>query len=319
MPGHGWQSEHKYRETHQALPLPAGHPDVGAPTESNAPSSRDYMPQRRALGARSDASRAEVGVRSGTYRLPMLLVIFGAGASYDSAALSPAAEIAGATRPPLAKDLLAPKFDELTDRLPEARPIIDLLRDRTSSAGAQPMEEALANLVGQAGASPIRQKQLIAFRFHLLRLIRGTAQKWFEQHHGFTHYVRLLNHLLNWQESARQRVLLATFNYDALLDMAAQDVLGWRPLDLNSYISRDDFRIFKLHGSTEWSRVFDLGRLHQTRDTAELAMENPSLLAHASIELGAPGLQVQLDGRLRFPSMAIPMAGKTGFECRQHT
>ena len=69
---------------------------------------------------------------------------------------------------------------------------------------------------------------------------------------GQTHHMSLLNYLLDLQQSIGQRVLLATFNYDILLDSTVRDVITvWR-LDgcFDSYIERPDFRLFKLHGST---------------------------------------------------------------------
>lgn len=65
----------------------------------------------------------------------------------------------------------------------------------------------------------------------------------------------LLNYLLERQQATDERVLVATFDYDLLIDTTAKIVVtGWALNSLDSYIERPDFRLFKLHGSTGWSR-----------------------------------------------------------------
>jgi len=125
----------------------------------------------------------------------MLLVIFGAGASYDSAPCSQSAEIARMVqRPPLAKDLVARNYDSLTTELPQARPIIDLLRTRMETDEAASLEVELSRIAADAGTSPTRARQLVAFRFHLARLISQTIDtQWLNYTHGFTNYLLRIN------------------------------------------------------------------------------------------------------------------------------
>jgi hypothetical protein len=190
---------------------------------------------------------------------PHLVVIFGAGASFDSAdtdwtydgADLPAHAV---LPPPLAAHLVSPLFDHTAAEFPVCRPIIDRLRRRIGPNEPGSLEQELAALYEDT--SPARRQQLMGFRFYLHKVISDTTDKWVRDTNGFTRYVSLLDEICVWQRTAEARVDLVTFNYDILIDDAVKDAVpGWdMTRDLDTYINRLDYKLFKLHGSTRWSR-----------------------------------------------------------------
>lgn len=88
----------------------------------------------------------------------MLMVIFGAGASYDSVPhRHPAAFPNLANRPPLADELFAdrPLFTDAMNRFPACEPIIPLLRHRNQGDS---VEQVLERLQDQVQAHPERAR-----------------------------------------------------------------------------------------------------------------------------------------------------------------
>jgi hypothetical protein len=255
----------------------------------------------------------------------MLMVIFGAGASYDSVALTDEELVRrGLRRPPLAQGLVSQDFDELAVRIRECLPIVALLRRKLGAQDPQSLELQLAHIAARAPRSIEIRRQLIAFRLHLWQLIQEVVDhRWVQANHELTHYVDLLNYLLEWQQATGERVLLATFNYDQLLDMTARSVVtGWDLNSLDSYVTRPDFRLFKLHGSTAWSRPLSdpAWMSGQYSDAWRLLIATAMDLDTALGEIIAspPGPGIGPNGEVRFPAMAIPLEGKTAFECPDH-
>jgi len=251
---------------------------------------------------------------------PMLLVIFGAGASYDSADAR-FGGIVPSQPPPLAAGLVGRRFDRLSADLPLCQPIIERLRSRMNEDDATTsLELELAAIMAAAQESPIRRQQLAAFRFHLYRLISTTTSTWLDELNGYTNYVALLNSILDWQVKVGARVRFVTFNYDELLEHALERYFdNWRFTSMRAYIERADYRVYKLHGSTNWARVIPIG--------AEPARS----MTEAVIEVAARGLPdgigdievtpvlqaVDSNGALTMPAIAVPLADKTDFECPQ--
>ena len=73
---------------------------------------------------------------------------------------------------------------------------------------------------------------------------------------GFTYYGELLERLGTWRYENEEEIALVTFNYDELLDFSLSGQIGMGPfVDFPEYVDRGDWRLYKLHGSTSWSRV----------------------------------------------------------------
>lgn len=245
----------------------------------------------------------------------MLLVIFGAGASYDSAQPF----TLGDRPPPLAKDLASDRFNGIAAEYPASKPIIDRLRTRMVADETRSLETELARLVSHSGDRPERREQLIAFRFYLQQVIRDTTEHWFNERAGFTYYLTLINRLFDEQEQTGP-VRLATFNYDMMLETALQTVFhGWRATDnLEAYVELDDFQIFKLHGSISWSRVLRVSGMPAFASTIESGMaaaRDGVDFRVGGIVAQSPPLNPPSQVELLVPAMALPIADKTDFEC----
>jgi len=97
---------------------------------------------------------------------------------------------------------------------------------------------------------------LLALRFYLCDLVETVSNEWWDRFHGFTHYTELLDRISTWRHETDEPVVMVTFNYDRLLDRTVEAQVGdWTLTDFQSYTSRRDWRLFKLHGSVGWSRV----------------------------------------------------------------
>jgi hypothetical protein len=231
----------------------------------------------------------------------MLLVVFGAGASFDSSRNFPD-DHPGVARPPLAKDLVNPEFGYLAARIPGSRVVVDEIRRLRTADTATSLETQLTRIAAAAGETPEGRQQLMAFRFYLHSVIDKSVSDWLELTNGFTNYLTLLSYLQRWQHSTATPIRLVTFNYDVMLDRAAEEVFaGWRLSgSLEGYAQRADCRLFKLHGSTSWARSFRV----------PVPVHAP--MVPRALELAAQG---QPDRGLTIPAMAIPLVEKMAFEC----
>ncbi len=211
----------------------------------------------------------------------MLMVIFGAGASFDSAQSSRIQVVGGAIRydglpyrPPLANDLFADRnraFAAHIRAYPKMHAILPLLRERSQKS----VEEVLESLQSEAGAYPERHRQLAAVRFYLRDLLWECTDQWIDHTSGVTNYSPLIDQILRWH-GTKEPIALVTFNYDLLLENALRSFgFYWSPPErfLESH------EITGLNLSIGLMRV--LAPLHLS-----IRLRRLSLLAHSSPPLG---------------------------------
>jgi hypothetical protein len=105
----------------------------------------------------------------------MLLVIFGAGASFDSVDIGSHPGVNADYQPPLADDLFDPRFKRLVEMFPQLTGILD--RVRGIQRGTTP-ERVLEDLQGEADKYPIRDQQLTAARFYLQHVLFNCGASW---------------------------------------------------------------------------------------------------------------------------------------------
>jgi hypothetical protein len=151
-------------------------------------------------------------------RTKLFLVIFGAGASYDSVQLTGADSIVAADRfterPPLAKDLFHPErslFVEAAFDWPECAGLIGEIRASVSSGTG--VEIALERFVEYAAeGDPEAIRGLLGMRYYLVQVITRCAQGWSRSHGNVTNYRILFNQIERWRRGHQDQGLLVTFN-----------------------------------------------------------------------------------------------------------
>jgi hypothetical protein len=258
------------------------------------------------------------------------MVIFGAGASYDSSPTYPPGQGppgSGAQhddfyRPPLAKDLFAnrPLFINALNHFSQCKTILYRLRDPEVIRGNVSVESLLQEIEREADTYPRGKQELAAVRCYLQRAIAECEIHWRSATQRITNYLSLLREIERTHNDD-QPVCLVTFNYDTLLEDALYD-LGQGIARMEDYTDRSRlFRVFKLHGSVNWGQQID------TRLPSGLNSTNPATVLQYLIETAAQ-LQVSdrfvlcppadmglVDRQPVFPAIAIPVQEKQVFQC----
>lgn len=125
----------------------------------------------------------------------MLLVVFGAGASFDSAPLLRPGTLPEQEtwRPPLANDLFGdrPGFREEFASFPQVLPLATRLGQASPS---HPLERLMTGLRDEADEYPERYSQLAAVRYYLQKIIWECERYWLEQHRAATSIDSYIQH-----------------------------------------------------------------------------------------------------------------------------
>ena len=253
----------------------------------------------------------------------MLVVVFGAGASFDS--IDPKNLRSNLNKwslqrqPPLADELFGNRavFGDTVLRYPAAAALMSEVR-RAVRRG-QPVEEALEVYRQRSTTSPRIRQQLAAVRFYLQDMLAECSQLWPDAGSGLTNYADLVDAVEEWRAAADEQVTYLTFNYDTILEQACSQQLGWQFAEVASYISWPKTFLIKLHGSVSWAHPVE-GPVLNSQDHKQFKQEMIRLvdqLVIASdrfilVNNAAPKLA---DGRPAFPAIAIPLAAKDDFEC----
>jgi hypothetical protein len=254
----------------------------------------------------------------------MLLVIFGAGASYDSVPTYPpgvairrGGSLDNFFRPPLANELFAnrPLFAECITSFPQCQPIVPFLRNLEGKS----LEAVLQDLQTKAINYPRGLQQLAAVRYYLHLTLSRCAAEWRNVAQGVTNYKTLLDQIERTHRGD-EPVCLVTFNYDTLLEDALRDFD--LPIEaMADYTKKHPFyRVFKVHGSVNWARIVEneIPNLNPgnvwamayewIRRAAKLQVTDTYMLSNA--------LPIAIvEGRPVFPAIAIPVEKGKNFEC----
>jgi hypothetical protein len=252
----------------------------------------------------------------------MLMVIFGAGASHDSASAFPVGRpnvFAGYWRPPLGQNLFRDPnevFGEIIRKYPKLSHILPYLREPLRGRA---VEEELEFLRDQAHGYeyPERLREFASVRYYLRDLLFESTNEWMKRTNGVTNYGPLIGDILRLNKQD-QPVCLVTFNYDLLLDRALLS-FGYGPQSPEKqFQAHEVLKLFKPHGSADWVRLVDIppttritpSHLIEEADTIKLLDE----WARAGSPDAADGFGL---GRTVFPAIAIPFQNKTDstFEC----
>jgi hypothetical protein len=253
------------------------------------------------------------------------MVIFGAGASYDSLDDYRASEPNSTgsiavrhLRPPLANELFQKResFDACLDAYGECTPVVLRLRRLAPTTN---LEHELEGIRAEADYDSERHVQVHAIRYYLRRVIAKCQEDWYALSSGVTNYAYLMDRLRNWQAKSGEPVRLVTFNYDTLLERACARAVSLYLTTIHSYVSRPDYQIFKPHGSVNWVRIVE----------NKIEAEHGPYAEHEIIGLGqelrlSPGHHISdagetsFEGKWIYPAIAIPVEHKSVFECPEN-
>jgi len=252
------------------------------------------------------------------------MVIFGAGASYDSAQayrVSGPVNGGGPWRPPLAKDLFLDHHHVLGDivsKYPKLTHILPYLREPSDGRS---VEQVLELLLEEGKDNPESQREFASVRFYLCDLLYRVTQEWSSHTNGVTNYAPLIKDILRFNNPS-EPVCLVTFNYDFLLERALY-TFGFQRKEPDEHLdSHPILKLFKLHGSVEWSRLVDnapphppgtrLHPQHLIEQADTLRLSDNFVLATAT----NPQQMFNFDKPI-FPAIAIPVQTKSEeyFEC----
>src|SRR5438309_2194660 len=117
------------------------------------------------------------------------MVIFGAGASYDSLARHPKGDViripdpVGQWRPPLANQLFDPRFGPYIQQFPQMHAVIPELENPAGS-----VESVLERFQSEAAEHPRRLNQLAAVRYYLQTMLSNCQTYWENETRGVTNY-----------------------------------------------------------------------------------------------------------------------------------
>ena len=195
--------------------------------------------------------------------LRRLVVIIGAGASYDCA--SELVDKDPRLQPPLVKDLFSTGFAGILHRYPLAQAAAADIRRAIEpvSENAVPLERYLREQMRDATDSYTRRRyrQIPLYLQDVLFTVSDTNGR------GYTkepdNYNALLNRVL-----PLDNVLFLTLNYDTLLDDRL--FIYGSPTSLPSYVSDPGWALVKLHGSVNWGQrvAVDTGLIREELDAA---------------------------------------------------
>ena len=240
-----------------------------------------------------------------------LIVITGAGASFDSTGTEPRDLN---WQPPLVKDLFAERtaFHPILGLYPDAQTLAPDLRvaTRTGSVG---LETYLRDHVLRS-ASAYDRRRYRAIPLYLQHLLHDVSA------HYTSHpvnYDRLVNGVLR----AADEVIFLTLNYDTILDSRLEQHARIRSID--DYI-RPDFAwsLIKLHGSVDWARQI----IGVDADSAE--MDDPYLSDFVAMLPDEPQLSKEIELRrldiqrlrrskpnLYYPAVSVPLGPDDELNC----
>ena len=256
----------------------------------------------------------------------MLMVIFGAGASYDSAPDFPAPsglEVIPSEpwRPPLTNDLFLDRNDQFGDivqRYPRHRSILPFLRRPQSGS----VEQQLELYLNQASTDQERQRQLFSVRYYLHDLFRMVSDQWLKRTGGVTNYATLIDQIRHLNTSG-DSLCLVSFNYDLLLDHAIFPS-GANTEPLERHFAHTMFKLFKPHGSVDWATLAtgpEASRFPPFANSSRSPRRGPDQLIELAPELKLSGQYVRAnatDAHQMFsfdqsivPAIAIPVQTKT--------
>src|SRR5437879_11484455 len=135
------------------------------------------------------------------------MVVFGAGASYDSTSSFPLTKFPNHPhRPPLTDQLFEerPEFVRARALFPRCLPIIPYFQNLAGSNVEQVMEK----LQDESEADPERMRQLVAIRYYLHYMLTRCVQLWIDSKAGVINFKNLLHQIRHLNKSDKMGCLV---------------------------------------------------------------------------------------------------------------
>jgi SIR2-like domain len=256
----------------------------------------------------------------------MLMIIFGAGASYDSSPeFAPYYPGGGGYqnfgtpsssppsreqwRPPLANQLFHDLYGAFGEIVQKYRKLLPILPHLRRPSKGKTVEEELESWQSEASADAERKRQLFSVRYYLHDLLLKVTHEWLEKTSHVTNYVSLIDQIRH-HNTGGEPVCLVTFNYDLLLDDALLS-FGYDPRPFEHYFeAHSSLKLFRPHGSVNWSRFVDVPP--NTRLTAQQLIEQADSLTLSEDYIVADATDPSIGfDRPIVPAIAIPVQTKT--------
>ncbi len=248
-----------------------------------------------------------------------MLVIVGAGASYDSIPTRPVRAAVLEHRLPLADQLFEPRraFEAVQRLLPRMMGIVPNLVSRING---ESVEDVLARFSEEAKEYPERLTQLACTRFYLQSIIHSCEVGWYKSDPVPSNMMALIDQMESIRKTG-SRACFVTFNYDRLIEHA----LGTRDQSfetLNDYTPNEGYEVFKLHGSVDWLRPIPGQLISQFGgsgwDLAQRVSRQIASLPKPGDIAKTPAMpSVVHDNVVAIPAIAIPLKAKSEFELPQ--
>lgn len=185
----------------------------------------------------------------------MLLIIFGAGASFDHDIRVRQTS----SRIPLTNGLIDEGLGYVQvakTNWPGAVPIINHLNELKRKNTNFNLEDALYSEF-QRNKDAVKA-QLISFKYYLHDIIRNSEYAVRQANQGNTNYTKLLQNLQRRGTDDKKGISLVSFNYDTLIETACTQLYPtWEFIKFDDYIEGNDkLRLFKPHGSLSWNKIY---------------------------------------------------------------
>jgi len=264
----------------------------------------------------------------------MLMVILGAGASYDSygtlaasGGKSPAGgraqaryESAEQYRPPLTKDLFEerPPVSTTNRVVPECAGWVGYMRRLIRERGegkVESVEEILASLADSPDPN-LSKRATLAIRLFMQHMLTECQNQWANVVTSYvTNYGTLLADIA---VAGIKEACFVSFNYDTLFEDALPTI-GVTIDSLDAYVAHPAFKVVKPHGSLNWSHQLPTRTVFiEPPDAARwLIAQAPELNPSAEFKFyRAPRFALgTVEATGLWPAIALPVARKLDFEC----
>jgi hypothetical protein len=250
----------------------------------------------------------------------LLLLILGAGASFDSVHGGPPSRF----RPPLARELFAERgegsvFSSLLKKYRDVRTIAGEVRAVVARDSSANVEAILERYQARWYLDRQARVQLLTLRLYLRDLLQQLPARYLDENSHVTNFHALVELI---ERERTTPVSVVTFNYDTLFERAAMDralmsIVPDGKGHPGGYID-GAWKLYKLHGSVNWVRLTRLtetfGMSEDANDSRARALVPDDAGALTDEYMHGPRSN-HYQNIVSVPAIAIPIRSKDGFEC----